>query len=191
MIIVGLQEHAPNGSSPLTTYMPGYYTEHHQVDPLPYMTKVRAANHMQGALYQGGVNTSMWLPPSIRYVVSLHPAEYKNPDPYKGYAYFDATDDIRQDPGVFVAASETAMAFLNMGDGDVLIHCMAGLNRAGATTALTLMKADHMHPEHAIATLRQLRSPGVLFNSAFEDFVRFQSTDLTPIKKRRTIKAIP
>jgi protein-tyrosine phosphatase len=50
----------------------------------------------------------------------------------------------------------------------LLITCMAGLNRSGLVTALTLMKLGDKDP---IWTLRRKRSPYVLFNKSFEKYV--------------------
>ena len=172
-----LFERAPRGTDPLTTFLPEYTHEGMHLHAVPYMSLIRRGRHgLQGALYQGGVNETIMLPRNIRYVVSLHPVEYRLAEPLRGYALFDATDSLEQDPDVFVAASAVAAAFVNQGKGDVLVHCQAGLNRAGATTALALMKLDPMlDADQAIDWLRGFRSPDVLVNPAFEAFVRSQS----------------
>jgi len=48
----------------------------------------------------------------------------------------------------------------------VLIRCQAGLNRSGLMTALTMV-ALGWDPEEAVAHLREVRSPDVLFNPMF------------------------
>lgn len=59
-----------------------------------------------------------------------------------------------------------------LSEGQVcLIHCQAGLNRSGLLAARTLMKRGHTADE-AIALLREKRSPLVLCNDAFENWLR-------------------
>jgi hypothetical protein len=175
MKFLPLFEKAPRGADPLTTFLPPYQHGEMYLHAVPYMSLIRPGKGLQGALYQGGVNETILLPTNIRYVVSLHPVEYRAHHTIRGYALFDATDSLEQDPDVFVAASEVATTFVSRGDGDVLVHCQAGLNRAGATTALTLMSLDQISADEAIGWLRGYRSPDVLINPAFEAFVRSQS----------------
>jgi hypothetical protein len=174
LTFVALHERASSTLDPRMTFIPEYHTHERYYQPVAYMTQVRPRSHGRGALYQGGVNESLWLPLDIRYVVSLHAVEYIRHHPLRGFAYFDAEDSLDQDPSVFVAASEVAMTFWKQGDGDVLIHCMAGLNRSGVTTALTIMHTEGWTAEATIQRLRALRSPDVLYNPAFEAFVRTQ-----------------
>lgn len=53
----------------------------------------------------------------------------------------------------------------------VLVHCQAGLNRSGLLAAVTLVKMGKQ-PSDAIDLLRAQRSPLVLCNEAFENYVR-------------------
>jgi protein-tyrosine phosphatase len=52
----------------------------------------------------------------------------------------------------------------------VLVHCQAGLNRSGVVTALALINLGYT-PTAAIELMREKRSPLVLCNEAFENWV--------------------
>lgn len=59
----------------------------------------------------------------------------------------------------------------------VLIRCQAGVNRSGLVSALVLMIEGYEATE-AIALLRQRRSPVVLSNGHFEDWLLTEAADL-------------
>mgnify|MGYP001561544085 FL=1 len=54
--------------------------------------------------------------------------------------------------------------------GPTLVHCQAGLNRSGLVAANAL-RLRGMPASEAIALLRRQRSPAVLCNSAFEEWL--------------------
>lgn len=58
----------------------------------------------------------------------------------------------------------------------VLVRCQAGINRAALVAALA-MTFMGWTPEAAIARIREVRSPYVLFNASFVDFLMNQSVD--------------
>lgn len=58
----------------------------------------------------------------------------------------------------------------------VLIRCQAGVNRSGLVSALVLM-IDGLSAPDAIALLRNRRSPFVLSNSHFEEWLRTSAAD--------------
>jgi protein-tyrosine phosphatase len=58
-------------------------------------------------------------------------------------------------------------------DGTVLVHCMAGMNRSGMVLGLALVKSG-MEPKQAIKLMRAKRSPSVLFNKVFHDWLQDQ-----------------
>lgn len=55
--------------------------------------------------------------------------------------------------------------------GNVLVHCQAGINRSNLTAALVLRKWKGLTSAEAIAMLREKRSPLVLANRGFEDYL--------------------
>jgi protein-tyrosine phosphatase len=55
-------------------------------------------------------------------------------------------------------------------DGAVLVHCMAGMNRSGMVLGLALVKSG-MESKQAIKLMRAKRSPSVLFNKVFHDWL--------------------
>jgi hypothetical protein len=61
----------------------------------------------------------------------------------------------------------------------VLIRCQAGLNRSGLVTALVLI-LDGWHPAHAIAHIRDRRSPHALFNPHFVHWLLTEATTALP-----------
>lgn len=58
----------------------------------------------------------------------------------------------------------------------VLIRCQAGVNRSGFIMALVLM-LDGMSADEAIARIRECRSPFVLSNQHFENWLRTEAQD--------------
>lgn len=56
--------------------------------------------------------------------------------------------------------------------GNVLVHCQAGINRSNLVAARVLMKKWGYSAESAIALLRHKRSPLVLANYTFEQYLR-------------------
>lgn len=67
-------------------------------------------------------------------------------------------------------AADMAMNHL-AADEPVLIRCQAGLNRSGLVTGLVLIEHLGWPPDEAIALMRHVRSPWVLCNQDFEDFL--------------------
>lgn len=55
--------------------------------------------------------------------------------------------------------------------GPVLVHCLAGLNRSGLVCAFSLMKHENLSASKVKTRLREIRSSGVLHNSAFEKMI--------------------
>lgn len=55
-------------------------------------------------------------------------------------------------------------------EGQVLVHCMAGINRSGMVTALALIKSG-MKPAEAVELLRSLRDRDVLSNRSFYKWI--------------------
>ncbi len=53
----------------------------------------------------------------------------------------------------------------------VLVHCTAGLNRSALVCVLVLMKMSKITAKAAITHLRRFRSPDVLFNKTFFNYL--------------------
>lgn len=135
---------------------------------VPYIT------HIKGNLYTGGVANDLILPKNIEHVVSLAPWwRYQNKeDVRKSYLeiqMYDSTDGIPDEDQlerIVTWASDCVE------DGPTLIHCQAGLNRSSFVAALVMINVGYVHSgERAIELLREKRSPAVLCNPAFEDFI--------------------
>lgn len=132
---------------------------------VPYMS------HLQGTLWQGGVETGLILPPGIRHVISLYP--------FKAYTVMhhlrselkvlmvDQLDGV--DPALVEATAEWVIRCMN--DGPTLLHCEAGLNRSSLVAARVLIRTG-MSAEDAISLIRAKRSPACLCNPAFEAWIR-------------------
>lgn len=120
--------------------------------------------------YQGGCETGLILPTFIEHVVSLYQWErYTRNHEVKTFheveMYDSSTGPIREN----ILELATLVNECRQ-DGPTLVHCQAGLNRSGlvAGTALVL---GGMSPQEAIATLRSSRSPAVLCNRTFEQWL--------------------
>lgn len=125
--------------------------------------------HVKDGLWQGGCMGGVKLPDGFDFVLSLYPWEqYVLPEgcERKEVRMYDALDQT------FEQVDELAhevVALLEAGK-TVLIHCQAGLNRSGLLTARVLTLMGHT-PAEAIGMLRSARSPLVLCNEAFENWI--------------------
>lgn len=135
--------------------------------------------HVEGGLYQGGcLERPRWgpaepvtLPSGFDYVLSLYQwgLQYTLPEGCER-DIITMYDSLQQG---FEQVEELASGVADrLANGQVcLIHCQAGLNRSGLIAARTLMLRGHTADE-AIALLREKRSPIVLCNDAFEEYLR-------------------
>lgn len=120
-------------------------------------------------LWTGGCTDGLVLPDNIAHVVSLYPWERYN-----------ARHELRSMLSVVMYDSEDQgfeqvdgiAAWVNVcrKDGPTLVHCQAGLNRSGLVAARALM-LDGMTGAGAVALLRSKRSPAVLCNASFEEWL--------------------
>lgn len=120
--------------------------------------------------YQGGCENGLVLPPHIEHVVSLYRWErYTRNHEVKTFhevTMYDSNEGPIHDNIVELAT----LVNKSRADGDTLVHCQAGLNRSGLVAGAALV-LEGLTPEDAIATLRASRSPAVLCNRTFEQWL--------------------
>lgn len=88
------------------------------------------------------------------------------------YPFFDDYQKVTPDEFKQIALAVAAACHAVENGGKILITCMAGLNRSGLVTALTLMKVKHMRAMEAIFTVRMARGPRALSNPIFESIIK-------------------
>lgn len=133
--------------------------------------KAPLISHVEGNLWQGGCSHGIVLPDTIKYVVSLYKWEQyalKHHQERYEVTMYDAGEipDVEQ---LDFLANQVNI-YRDRSDGDVLVHCQAGLNRSGLVAALSLVKRG-MAAGDAINLLRESRSPMVLCNEHFESWL--------------------
>ncbi|MGZ6854334.1 MAG: protein-tyrosine phosphatase family protein [Mycobacteriaceae bacterium] len=129
-------------------------------------------SHVAGGLYQGGCKNGVLLPEGFDFVLSLYQrgryALPPNCDRREVLMHdaldqgFEQVEELAADVAGRLARGQT-----------VLVHCQAGLNRSGLLSARALMYRGHT-AQDAIDLLRTKRSPLVLCNEAFEDWLLSQ-----------------
>lgn len=120
-------------------------------------------------LFVGGCTNGLQLPYEIKHLVSLYPWEqYTGHDDMRSVLSVVAYDAAVPDP----ARLEALACWVNSCrlDAPTLVHCQAGLNRSNLVAALALIRGGST-PTDAIALLRDKRSPAVLCNPAFEQWL--------------------
>lgn len=151
-------------TDPLTRTMEGVTNHKHLHFVAPYMS------HIADNLWNGGCEYGLVLPENIDYVLSLYPwGKYTVNHPIKEHRevkMYDALGEVDREQVLELArwVNEARK------DGEVLVHCQAGLNRSGMIVAVALM-LDGMSAQEAIDTLRKKRSEASLCNQDFEDFL--------------------
>lgn len=131
---------------------------------VPYISQITET------LWMGGCADGLVLPDEIVHVVSLYP--------WEAYELHDGVSSVTQ-VTVYDSAELLPRARLEAlarwawecADEPTLVHCQAGLNRSGLLTALALMLGGGWEAEDAIAELRKRRSPAVLCNQHFVEFL--------------------
>lgn len=130
--------------------------------------------HVEGNLYQGGYVDSERGSPDLgdtfQSILSLYPwkrYKFAAKTEYKELELFDSHDSLPVKK-IFEAAR-----WVNeqKKKGKVLVHCQAGLNRSSLILAVALI-LEGKTPDEAIYILRDKRSPAVLCNPSFENFLR-------------------
>jgi hypothetical protein len=125
--------------------------------------------HIVGNLWMGGCEPGVRLPDDFAYVVSLYPwGKYQlGPNTVRvEHKLYDA-GEIPDVPTLYSAAGHLLGCLRT---GKTLVHCQAGLNRSGLVAGLALV-LDGMPPGEAIALLRERRSPAVLCNRTFANWL--------------------
>jgi protein-tyrosine phosphatase len=120
-------------------------------------------------LWTGGCTSGLILPAGVVHVVSLYP--------WEAYTVLHEVRSVlsvvmydSEDQGFAQVDAIAAWVNVCREDGPTLVHCQAGLNRSGlvAARALTL---GGLSGAEAVALLREKRSPAVLCNRSFEDWL--------------------
>ncbi len=130
------------------------------------------ASEVAHNLWQGGTPATVGTVPAyFRNVLCLYP--------WESYMRHEGTEvrvaPLMDDPDGRVPSAkiEELARWVNekRAEGPVLVHCQLGLNRSGLVNATALMQEGRTADE-AIALLREKRSPVVLFNRTFEQWLR-------------------
>lgn len=120
--------------------------------------------------YQGGCEQGLVLPKHIEYVVSLYRWErytlHDGVQEFKEVTMYDSNEG--PDTENILELARLVNSF--RARGNTLVHCQAGLNRSGLVAATALMLEGRTAKE-AIDLLRASRSPAVLCNPAFEEWL--------------------
>lgn len=120
-------------------------------------------------LWQGGCADGLVLPQDIEHLVSLYPWEqYAVHHDIRSVVTVRMYDSL--DQGLDQIDALAAWVNAARQSGPVLVHCQAGLNRSGLVVARALMLGGTSAAD-AIALQREKRSPAVLCNTAFEDWL--------------------
>lgn len=125
--------------------------------------------------WQGGCTDGVDLQGYFKHIVSLYPWERFNAG-----GTLDSLVEVRLYDGP-VVPNETQLytlaRWINVcrEHGRTLVHCQAGLNRSGLLAGLALVLSG-VAPSAAIAQLRKGRSPAVLCNRKFEEWLLKQES---------------
>lgn len=131
---------------------------------MPFVTQV------EGNLWHGGCESGLEAPDFFKHIVSLYPWERYIP-PKGGWqtelsvVMYDSTAQ-----GFHQIENLAAWVASCVADGPTLVHCQAGLNRSSLVVARTLIDSGY-NPKDAVALMRSVRSPAVLCNPAFAEWV--------------------
>lgn len=127
-------------------------------------------SHIKDNLYVGGCIDGVTLDADFQTVISLYKWEKYNLGPDTERFEYKMYDDSYTLPVEQLnEIADVVSTALDKG-GKVLVHCQAGLNRSNLITALALIKRGSS-PKDAVALLREKRSPLVLCNPTFEQWL--------------------
>lgn len=155
-------------SDPLTKRFTGYTNHGGHYFDVPFISPICPG------LWQGGCEDGLTLPPVITDVVSLYRWESYNRSATELHSYIEITmyDTEAGTPDkdeVFALADWVNLR--RAAGGEVLVHCQAGLNRSSLVAATALVRNGEFTPVEAVRLFRAERSPAVLCNRMFENFV--------------------
>lgn len=121
-------------------------------------------------LYVGAYPDAEELKSGFKYVFNLTEYQYHLPHEATGNLFFLPMHDVEELPDMshawMVARTVTEARKL----GKTLVHCIAGQNRSGFISSLSLVHTG-FSGESAIKLLRRRRFPEMLNNRAFFDYV--------------------
>jgi protein-tyrosine phosphatase len=127
-------------------------------------------SNIEGNLWQGGCHNGLQLPHFIKHVVSLYPWEtYQIKHDLESYMSVKMYDSLDQSMEQIEAIAQWVNVCVK--DAPTLLHCQAGLNRSSLVAARALM-LEGRTADAAIKLLRDNRSPAVLCNQSFENYLR-------------------
>jgi protein-tyrosine phosphatase len=154
---------APPGADPFTHWVSGHAVMGDTPFSMPIIT------HVEGNLYQGGWVLGIDLGDRFQHILSLYP--------WHQYPIADGVErrevemyDSHDGPDRVQVVELADWAIDRAERGAVLIHCQAGLNRSALIAAMVLVRMGRA-PSDAIALLRERRSPAVLCNPTFEQWL--------------------
>jgi protein-tyrosine phosphatase len=188
-----------NSFSPDFPNMPEHNRKHHAMrlasEDIDTLTADFTSHHIEGiaregntpfdcpliteiepGFWQGGCRDGVSLAGKFKHVISLYPWEK-----YRAGTRGEELDSfvaVRLYDGPTVPDEGQLYSLAHWinncrSHGPTLVHCQAGLNRSGLLAGLSLVVAG-MKPSQAILKLREGRSPAVLCNQKFADWLRLQ-----------------
>lgn len=148
----------------------GYYVN--RAGGAESMDDVSLMSHIVDNLYVGGCVQDTDVEDHFSHIFSLYVRErYKfDPDATELHEYkmYDSSDGL--DIETVEEVSDLVAEALS-GDGNVLVHCQAGINRSNLVAARALMKAYDISSTEAIELLETKRHRLILSNQVFKDYV--------------------
>lgn len=130
---------------------------------VPYISQI------DECFWQGGCSNGLILPENIEHLISLYQwEEYTVAHGLKSKLVVEMYDSLDQSMSQVYALADWINSCRQ--DGPTLVHCQAGLNRSGLVAATALIR-EGLDPQDAIDLLREKRSPAVLCNTAFVDWL--------------------
>lgn len=132
-------------------------------------------SHITGNLYVGGCIDGVRLPDDFAWVVSLYPWEKYQLGP-ETHRLEVQMYDAGEVPDEETLHETARMVNRYLDVGKTLVHCQAGLNRSNLVAGLALVQQG-LAPVEAISLLREKRSPMVLCNRVFEEWLLEQGVE--------------
>jgi protein-tyrosine phosphatase len=157
-------EVADDFRNPFVRRMRGIAHQGHTPFDVPYISLILPG------FYQGGCEHGLVLPREIEHVISLYRWEkydlHDGVQTFHEVTMYDSNDGPDHDNIVELATLVNECRK----QGNTLVHCQAGLNRSGLVAGAALVMSG-MTGQEAIDTLRASRSPAVLCNQTFAEWL--------------------